>query len=427
MHRKVGTKFASLSTMAFLLIIFTTAMSVNELRMLSDYAMILTSSIEASHYAHELRFDLDQNGDALVVGVAQQDREAFGELTRQRLETIEENIENLSRILNEQGNLDRVKQLRQLHITLQQEINAEIALANNGQWESAALRLSNNVTPASISLTKQIEQIDTELDQNAEQVRVFVREGRETYPWLVLLITLTSLLLLGLTTWLLWRSIVIPISRLTDSAMLLATGNLGARSRLDTRQDEIGTLARAFDSMANQLQASHQSLAEKVRQRTAELESERTALQQALTDLQSSTAEREQLLVTLAQLQNPVIPVIDGVIVAPMIGQLNRQRLELVQQTIMDAVIAADARVGLLDITGVPEIDGESADLLLQIGQGLRLLGATTILVGIRPEVAERLVAHGTRLEVIETAIDLQRGIDLALRLLRRRIVAVAD
>jgi rsbT co-antagonist protein RsbR len=75
----------------------------------------------------------------------------------------------------------------------------------------------------------------------------------------------------------------------------------------------------------------------------------------------------------------------------------------------------------------VPEIDGESAGLLLQVGQGLRLLGATAILVGIRPEVAERLVAHGTRLAAIESAIDLQRGIDRALRLLRRRIVAAAD
>jgi anti-anti-sigma regulatory factor/HAMP domain-containing protein len=396
MQLKVGTKFASLSALAFLLISITTVLGIVELRSLSNYATTLASSVEASGYAHDLRFDLHRNGNAFAAGVAQRNPEAFGKLAQQRLETIERNIQSLSRVLNDRGDTERANRLLELHDTLRQETYAEIALANSGQWELAASRLANTITPA-------------------------------TYPSKVLLVIASSVLLLGLATWLLWRSIVTPIRRLTESATLLAGGNLAARASVGTQRDEIGAMASAFNSMADQLQTSHDSLAHKVQQRTAELESERAALQQALLDLQDSTAEREQLLATLAQLQNPVIPVIDGVIVAPIVGQLNHRRLELLQRTVLDAVTATHARVALLDITGVPEIDGESAGLLLQVGQGLRLLGATAILVGIRPEVAERLVAHGTRLAAIESAIDLQRGIDRALRLLRRRIVAAAD
>jgi nitrate/nitrite-specific signal transduction histidine kinase len=427
MQLKVGTKFASLSALAFLLISITTVLGIVELRSLSNYATTLASSVEASGYAHDLRFDLHRNGNAFAAGVAQRNPEAFGKLAQQRLETIERNIQSLSRVLNDRGDTERANRLLELHDTLRQETYAEIALANSGQWELAASRLANTITPATISLEEQVEQIGQELDQDAERVRSFVRQGRATYPSKVLLVIASSVLLLGLATWLLWRSIVTPIRRLTESATLLAGGNLAARASVGTQRDEIGAMATAFNSMADQLQTSHDSLAHKVQQRTAELESERAALQQALLDLQDSTAEREQLLATLAQLQNPVIPVIDGVIVAPIVGQLNHRRLELLQRTVLDAVTATHARVALLDITGVPEIDGESAGLLLQVGQGLRLLGATAILVGIRPEVAERLVAHGTRLAAIESAIDLQRGIDRALRLLRRRIVAAAD
>jgi len=424
MRLPVGVKFASLSLLALLLIIATTALGLNEMRSLSGPAIELTVSAEASQYSRHLRLDLEELSEALASGIDQRNLAWFGQPTQERLEAIESNIQQLSRVLREGDDLQHANTFGELYAALSTETETVTDLANRGQWNTAYLRLANYVDPATQSLAVQIDELDQQLDQNAADVANRVHEGRQSYLRSVLIATCSAMVLLGLATWLLWRSIVVPIRRLTESATLLASGQLGARTHLANRRDELGVLSTAFDSMAVQLESSHHRLAEKVQQRTAELERERAALQQALADLQSTTAEREQLLATVAQLQNPVIPVIDGVLVAPIVGQLDNQRLDLIQQTILDAVMTMHARVVLLDITGVPAVDGASAELLMQIGAGVRLLGATAVLVGIRPEVAGQLIAHDTNLDAIKTAIDLQRGIDLALGLLRRHMVA---
>lgn len=423
MRLQVGIKFASLSVLALLLIIATATLDLYEMRALSGPAIDLTVSAEASQYSRGLRFDLAALAEALASGIDQRNLAWFGQPTQERLEAIDRQMHQLSRVVRDGGDPQRATTLGELHAALRTESQTVIDLANRGQWNTAYLRLANYVDPASHSLEAQIDALDQQLDQRAAEVANRVREGRNHALRNVFMATCSALLLLGLATWLLWRSIVTPIRHLTESATLLASGQLAVRTHVAHRRDEIGTLSTAFDRMAAQLESSHHRLAEQVRQRTAELETERTALQQALADLQASTTEREQLLATVAQLQNPVIPVIDGVLVAPIVGQLHQQRLDLIQQTLLDAVMTTQARVVLLDITGVPAIDGVSAERLLQIGAGVRLLGATAVVVGIRPEVASQLIAQAINLDAIETAIDLQRGIDLALRRLCRQIV----
>jgi two-component system, OmpR family, sensor kinase len=53
-----------------------------------------------------------------------------------------------------------------------------------------------------------------------------------------------------------------PLHRLTATARRLATGDLRARSRLPERDDEVGTLARAFDDMADRIEVAFAAQAE---------------------------------------------------------------------------------------------------------------------------------------------------------------------
>jgi two-component system, OmpR family, sensor kinase len=53
-----------------------------------------------------------------------------------------------------------------------------------------------------------------------------------------------------------------PLHRVTDTAGRLAAGDLRARSRLPERADEVGTLARAFDDMADRIEVAFAAQAE---------------------------------------------------------------------------------------------------------------------------------------------------------------------
>jgi rsbT co-antagonist protein RsbR len=70
-----------------------------------------------------------------------------------------------------------------------------------------------------------------------------------------------------------------------------------------------------------------------------------------------------------------------------------------------------------LDIMGVPVVDTQVANAFVQAAQAMQLLGATVILTGIRPEVAQTLVGMGVNLQGIATRGTLRDGIAHALRL----------
>ena len=118
----------------------------------------------------------------------------------------------------------------------------------------------------------------------------------------------------------------------------------------------------------------------------------------------------------LARLSTPVIPISDEVIVMPLIGGLDRARMQQALGVLLDEVQRSRASTAILDITGVPDMDAEATHGIVQAAQAVRLLGAQVVLTGIRPEVAQRLVDLGSNLDEIVTRGTMQAGIAYAMR-----------
>jgi rsbT co-antagonist protein RsbR len=118
----------------------------------------------------------------------------------------------------------------------------------------------------------------------------------------------------------------------------------------------------------------------------------------------------------LTELSTPLIPISDHVVVMPLIGAMDAQRVEQVLETLLSGVSARRASVAILDITGVSVVDAHVANALLQAARAVRLLGAEVVLTGIRPDVALTLVGLGLDLTGIVTKGTLQAGILHATR-----------
>ncbi len=128
--------------------------------------------------------------------------------------------------------------------------------------------------------------------------------------------------------------------------------------------------------------------------------------------------------VALQELSAPIIPIYGGVLVLPLIGAIDTQRATLIIETLLQGVAGRNAKVVLLDITGVPVVDTSVAHYLIQAARSVRLLGAEIVLVGIRPEIAQTIVQLGVDLTGIVTMADLQGGVAYALEQLGLAIVS---
>jgi anti-anti-sigma regulatory factor len=150
--------------------------------------------------------------------------------------------------------------------------------------------------------------------------------------------------------------------------------------------------------------------------RNSQLEQERERLADTVRQLEAEQTERAQLSATLRELSLPLIPVLEGVLVLPLIGAFDSARVAEFTSVLLGGIERAHARLVLIDITGMPLLDTAGAAGLLQGIRAAALLGARCVLVGVRPEIAESLVSLGVPLDELTTAATLQQAVRDELR-----------
>jgi rsbT co-antagonist protein RsbR len=129
----------------------------------------------------------------------------------------------------------------------------------------------------------------------------------------------------------------------------------------------------------------------------------------------------------LEELSTPVLQLRPGLLILPIIGMLDSRRAQQLTEQLLHAIRSRRAKVVVLDVTGVAAVDSRVANHLIQTVDAARLMGATAIVTGVSPEVAQTLVGLGISIGNVTTVADLQGGIEEADRLLGLRVVAVDD
>jgi rsbT co-antagonist protein RsbR len=136
----------------------------------------------------------------------------------------------------------------------------------------------------------------------------------------------------------------------------------------------------------------------------------------------SFVQERERVIRqqedAIRELSTPVLQVRERVLVLPIIGMLDNQRAHQLTEQLLAAIRTNRAKVVVIDITGVPDLDAPVANHLVQTVDASRLMGASVILTGLSPEIAQTLVTIGVDLGKMRTVGDLQGGVEEAERLL---------
>lgn len=133
--------------------------------------------------------------------------------------------------------------------------------------------------------------------------------------------------------------------------------------------------------------------------------------------------EQQRLLLALVrELGSPVMPIYGGVLAVPLVGTLDSERMQMVMERLLEAIVREQADVVIMDITGVPMVDTAAVNYLLQAAAAVRLLGSQIILTGISGAIAQTMVQLGVSLGDITTRANLAAGLEEALTLVGRRI-----
>ncbi|MFB7638705.1 RsbT co-antagonist protein RsbRA [Peribacillus butanolivorans] len=152
-----------------------------------------------------------------------------------------------------------------------------------------------------------------------------------------------------------------------------------------------------------------------------------TPINNEIVNIYTQTWERTVSLqkIALQELSAPLIPVLEGITVMPLIGTIDTERAKQIMENLLTGVVKHRSEVVLIDITGVPVVDTMVAHHIIQAAEAVRLVGAKCILCGIRPEIAQTIVNLGINLNEVITKNTLKKGIEVALELTSRKIVKV--
>jgi rsbT co-antagonist protein RsbR len=124
------------------------------------------------------------------------------------------------------------------------------------------------------------------------------------------------------------------------------------------------------------------------------------------------TEQSEQLL----ELSTPVVKLWAGVVAVPLVGTLDSARTQVVMEKLLQTLVDTGSDQAIIDITGVPAVDTQVAQHLLKTVVAARLMGAECIISGIRPQIAQTIVALGIEFGDIRTKASLADALVMAIR-----------
>lgn len=134
---------------------------------------------------------------------------------------------------------------------------------------------------------------------------------------------------------------------------------------------------------------------------------------------------QEQQQEALTAMATPIIEIWDDVVTLPIVGVIDTARATEMKEALLQAVQRTGARIAIVDMTGVEIVDTSTADHIVRLMQGVKLLGATGIITGIRPQVAQIMVSLGVEIGGgVMTLRSLREGLRHSLRVLGYRVVS---
>jgi anti-anti-sigma regulatory factor len=169
-------------------------------------------------------------------------------------------------------------------------------------------------------------------------------------------------------------------------------------------------VARLIFDTARRTAETHARQAEQERRRADERAAE--SMQQAEL-LATRNAEQQRLLELVSTLETPAIRLADHVLLAPVVGYVDADRLARLSSSLLAEVHSRRIRLVILDIAGMAGFDNQVSTALINLVQSLRLIGTRVIMSGISSTLAHSLASQQLHFENISVVSSPQEALSM--------------
>lgn len=139
--------------------------------------------------------------------------------------------------------------------------------------------------------------------------------------------------------------------------------------------------------------------------------------QESIMELEKKVEARTEELSSLVQeLSSPIIPVLKDILVIPLIGKYNEERLSNLIEKALVELTRLKAKYLLIDLTGIKQVDPYTIHGIQKLIQSIRLIGGQCFIVGVSAELSIQILSSNVKIEGIQSFSSLQQGVEYAIQ-----------
>jgi rsbT co-antagonist protein RsbR len=121
---------------------------------------------------------------------------------------------------------------------------------------------------------------------------------------------------------------------------------------------------------------------------------------------QTLTAQSRSLM----EMSTPVTEIWEGLLFLPVVGIIDSRRSREIMNATLSKIAETQARVFILDISGVGVVDTAVANHLIKITRATKLMGCETTISGVSPAIAQTIVDLGIDVGEVKTTATMPGG-----------------
>ena len=118
----------------------------------------------------------------------------------------------------------------------------------------------------------------------------------------------------------------------------------------------------------------------------------------------------------IMEMSTPVTQIWEGILLLPLVGLIDSKRAQDIMDASLDKIAETQARIFILDISGVGVVDTAVANYLIKVTKATRLMGCVSTISGVSPAIAQTITELGIDVGNVRTTANMRDALSLALK-----------